>query len=87
MKGAKMIYNGRNRRLLVEFTCGRCGRTHTEPYEKQLQSTEGNLQRYKPPEDWKDDELYIPMLCSECTKELVNFMKGANDGNDHRTDN
>ena len=40
------IFECRSRRLLVEFTCGRCGKTSTEPYELQHKSTEGNLQCY-----------------------------------------
>ncbi len=75
-----MITETRGRRLLVEFTCGRCGKTHTEPYEYQLKDTEGNLQCYKPPKGWKDDELYTPMFCSKCADEYREFLKGKNDG-------
>jgi hypothetical protein len=75
-----MITEIRGRRLLVEFTCGRCGRTHTESYEKQYKKTEGNLQCYSPPKGWKDDELYTPMLCTKCNEEYTEFMKGKNDG-------
>ena len=69
-----MITKTRGRTLMVQFECGRCGKKHIEPYEKQLASTEGNLQCYHPPEGWKDDELYTPMLCDKCAKEYKEFM-------------
>lgn len=70
-----MITKTRGRTLMVQFKCGRCGRTHIEPYEKQLKDTEGNLQCYNPPKGWKDDELYTPMLCAECNEAYIAFMK------------
>lgn len=76
-----MITNARGRTLMVQFKCGRCGRTHLEPYEKQLETTKGNLQCYRPPKGWKEDELYTPMLCDECTSAytaFMNILKGQN---------
>ena len=68
-------YETRGRKVLIEFTCGRCGKTHTEPYSKQAESTEGNLQCFKPPSDWLDDGTYNPMLCGECNKAYKEFMQ------------
>lgn len=65
----------RGRRLLVEFRCGRCGRTHVEPYSVQAESTEGNLQSFKPPSGWRNDSFDTPMLCETCHKLFREFMK------------
>ena len=67
----------RGRRLMIEFTCGRCGKKHIEPFALQHKSTEGNLQCYKPPEGWQDDSLYCPMLCAECSKQYKAFLNGS----------
>lgn len=78
-----MITKTRGRTLMVQFECGRCGRKHIEPYEEQLTVTEGNLQCYRPPKGWKDDELYTPMFCDKCTIEFEKFkafLKGDEDG-------
>jgi hypothetical protein len=86
-KEKEMFTKIRGRTLMVQFECGRCGRKHIEPYEKQLKETEGNLQCYSPPKGWKDDELYTPMLCDKCTEVYVAFMnilKGAD--NEQRAD-
>jgi hypothetical protein len=75
-----MISKVRCRTLMVMFECGRCGKRHIEPYEKQLKDTEGNLQCYKPPEGWQDDSLYTPMFCDKCAREYREFLqmlKGA----------
>jgi hypothetical protein len=68
-------YCMRGRTVLISFTCGRCGKTHVEPYSKQAKSAEGNLQEFKPPEGWQDDTLYLPLLCDTCKKEFDEFMK------------
>lgn len=73
-----MITETRGRTLMVQFKCGRCGRTHIEPYAKQLEATEGNLQCYKPPKGWKDDELYTPMFCNKCADEYKEFVQMLN---------
>ena len=71
----------RGRTIMIMFECGRCGKTHIEPYEKQVKSTEGNLQSYRPPEGWRNDELSTPMLCPECHKAFLEFMsRGNTDG-------
>jgi hypothetical protein len=68
-------YSTRGRTLLVQFTCGRCGKTHVEPYEKQANSAEGNLQCFRPPKGWKNDSLHLPILCDDCNKAFGEFMK------------
>ena len=65
------------RRLMIEFTCGRCGKKHIEPFALQYNKTEGNLQSYSPPKGWKDDSLYCPMLCAECNKQYEAFLNGS----------
>ena len=68
-------YELRGRRVLIEFTCGRCGKTRTEPYSKQADSAEGNLHCFKPPTGWLDDGLYKPMLCEDCHRAYKEFMQ------------
>ena len=72
-----MITNYRRggREVLMSFTCGRCGKIHTEPYDKQLKTSEGNIQHFKVPEGWLDDTLNNPILCDDCHKEYRRFMK------------
>lgn len=68
-------YEFRGRRVLMEYTCGRCGKTHVEPYENQAEATEGNLQSFRPPDDWMDDSLTLPLLCGDCHNALKEFMQ------------
>lgn len=69
-------YETRGRKVLVQFTCGRCGKTHIEPYAKQAENAEGNLQCFRPPEGWQNDGLYTPLLCDECAREFAEFLRG-----------
>lgn len=75
-------YEHCGRRMLMEFTCGRCGKTHIEPYANQADSAEGNIQCFHPPKGWLDDGLRIPMLCDECAEAFRKFLKNA-DGEKH----
>lgn len=67
-------YALRGRRLLIEFRCGRCGKTHIEPYSVQAAHAEGNLQCFQPPEGWLNDGLHNPMLCESCHRQFKAFM-------------
>ena len=64
--------------MLIEFTCGRCGTTHVEPFEYQAQKAEENLQSFVPPPGWKNDTLFPVMLCPKCYAEYREFMSGGN---------
>lgn len=71
---AQRIGELRGRRLLIEFRCGRCGKTHIEPYSVQAERAEGNLQSFLPPEGWLNDGLYVPMLCEHCHIAFKGFL-------------
>lgn len=73
-----MHHEIRGRTLMVQFKCGRCGKTALEEFSKQADRTEGNLQCFKPPEGWQDDGLYTPLLCPECAEQYRKFI--ANEG-------
>lgn len=68
-------YSMRGKTVMIQFECGRCGKKHIEPFERQLESTEGNLQCYKPPEGWLDDSFFLPILCDVCAKGLKEYLK------------
>ena len=75
-------YEHCGRRMLMEFTCGRCGKTHIAPYATQAKSAEGNIQCFSPPEGWLRDGLYNPMLCDKCAEAYRKFLKNE-DGEKH----
>ena len=58
---------------MIQFTCGRCGKTHIEPASLQARK---NLHEWEPPEGWVGPGHYTPLLCDECYKALMIFMKG-----------
>ena len=70
-------YSVSGRTVMIQFECGRCGKKHIEPFEKQLDKTEGNLHCYKPPEGWLDNSHYIPILCDICAKGLKEYLARA----------
>ena len=59
------------------FTCGRCGKTHIEPYKNQVHEAEGNLQCFRPPEGWRNDTISLPLMCDVCSKAFDDFMKAG----------
>ena len=66
----------RGRTVLIEFRCGRCGETAIEPYERQQESAEGNLQSFRPPEGWLNDNGPVPFLmCPECKRQYYRFLR------------
>ena len=67
-------YEYKGRRVLIEFTCGRCGKTHIEPYSQQAKSAEGNIQCFHPPKGWLDI-FNLPTLCDECAEALMIFLR------------
>lgn len=70
-------YEQKGRKLMVEFTCRRCGRTHLDPLEKHKNDDHepyGNLSfGVKPPEGWAE-LLYGPLLCPDCVEAYEHFM-------------
>lgn len=76
--------SGGGRMVLISYTCGRCGKHSVEPYEKQQEKAQGNLQCFEPPEGWLDDKyislgggpIRVPFLmCPECGKKFIRFLK------------
>lgn len=66
----------RGRRLLVEFTCGRCGAKAFEPYAGSPHYNEVNNMRSVPvPKGWRDASGSMPLLCEQCHAELDAFMQ------------
>lgn len=78
-------YSDKGRTLMVEFRCQRCGVYKTEPLEevcKRSPDSYDYLRNLSVPKDWSDN-FYGWMLCPECTKKLLEFMKmkdGADNG-------
>ena len=65
----------KGRRLLVEFTCGRCGATALVPYEHSDNfSVRSNVQTNHLPQGWRTELPGLPLLCSDCKKALQEFM-------------
>lgn len=63
------------RRLLVEFTCGRCGKVALEPYEHSSQfDIKSNVRCQHVPPDWTVASGCVPMLCDKCSGELQRFL-------------
>lgn len=67
-------YEIRGKRLMVEYTCGRCGRTHLEPASNQASAALETLANYKPPKGWSEQSINVPMLCDKCAIELERFL-------------
>lgn len=70
-------YELRGRKVLIQFECGRCGKKHIEPYAKQAEKAEGNLQCFQPPAGWFTDSFVLPMLCADCHRMLKEFLTGG----------
>lgn len=63
------------RRLLVEFTCGRCNTTQLIPYiENPASSAYGNLRKHDIPDGWQASGTYTPQLCPQCVKAFKRFL-------------
>ena len=54
------------RTLMVQFKCGRCGKTQLEPFGS-----------YLAPPGWRENERKMPLLCPECHAAFKKFMKGG----------
>ena len=64
------------RRLIVEFTCGRCGMVEWLPFND---SPDGQgfrtLVRAQPvPHNWRDETGDLPLLCPKCKAALDKFL-------------
>lgn len=72
-------YERDGRRLMVEFTCQRCGRTQIENLEDVDKDKEsyGYLHNLNKPEGWEQLHGYGPLLCPECVRAYVAFMRIA----------
>lgn len=73
-----MDYQVAGRRLLVEFTCGRCGITQRIPYvENPACSAYANLRDHEVPGGWQVADAHLPMLCPQCVNAFKRFMDGT----------
>ena len=69
-------YEDNGRTLMVKFTCQRCGKEHTgrlEDHDKDPESY-GYLRSLKPPKGWIEIP-YHTLLCPECSRAFVSFMR------------
>ena len=66
------------RKLLVEFTCRRCGHTDTRPFQDCVTENEcyNNLWDARPPKGWQNGGFYYPLFCSKCAEAHARFMAG-----------
>ena len=65
------------RRLLVEFTCGRCHMTQCIPYvENPACGAYANLRKHDIPNGWQHDGTYTPLFCPNCKRSFERFMNG-----------
>ena len=68
-------YNIKGRRLLVEFTCGRCGKVDYTPYTgNPTCSDKINMAQVDVPAGWSDASGYVPLLCDSCSRDYRTFM-------------
>lgn len=65
----------RGRRLLIEFTCGRCGATECKPFEEKIATGfKTQLRAQNVPTGWREDTGDLPLLCPKCKAALNTFM-------------
>lgn len=77
-----MIYTMSGRTLMIEFKCGRCGKTHLEEASIQNKfagSWSTPVLEYEPPVDWLDKGTHNPLLCPECAKQYKTFLANKGD--------
>lgn len=68
---------GYGRRLMVEFTCRRCGKTELRTLDECMNEVKegyAGLHDLKPPKGWKDGGIYDHMFCPDCKKAYEQFM-------------
>ena len=63
--------------LMVKYTCQRCGRTQLEKLEDMDKDPEsyGHLHNLMRPKGWEKIHLHGPLLCPECIRAYVAFLK------------
>ena len=66
----------KSRVLMVHFICGRCGKVHMEPMDKQRMERGNDIYLYAVPDGWKREEISTPLLCDECNEKLQKFLEG-----------
>ena len=75
----------KGRRLMIEFTCGRCGVKQNMPYRLLSDvfvsriNIRGNMRAARVPPGWREANGFMPMLCSNCATALDNFMDAPRD--------
>lgn len=73
----------KGRRLLVEFTCSRCGAVEYAPYmDIPNYSATHNVRVAAPPEGWQSESIFkgTPQLCPKCYTAYKAFI-GMEDDN------
>lgn len=71
-------YEDDGRRLMVEFTCQRCGLKKSVPLEAVDKDPEsyGHLHSLKL-KGWENLHIHGPLLCPGCLQAYVGFMRNA----------
>lgn len=65
----------RGRRLIIEFTCGRCGAVEHLPYTNNPACNDrANMCNVPVPHRWKEADGYMPLLCPKCVSAYNAFM-------------
>ena len=71
------------RKLLVEFTCGRCGAVTHMPYEHNRDyDARCNMRATTLPDGWHSPMGMVPLLCDACAIALEEFLAKGGDTHD-----
>lgn len=73
-------FENAGRKLLVLFTCRRCGKTHVEDLKPVCERSGDHydlLRHLKPPHGWSDENYGTWLLCDECTEALKAFYRNG----------
>lgn len=64
-----------DRKVMIEFTCRRCGEKTYRPLKDCLSEVDyNNLWDLRPPADWENGGFYYPIFCPACSEAHKKFM-------------
>ena len=71
-------FEGHGRKMMVEFSCYRCGKKAYKPLKNCLPSDcpVRFMSDLKAPAEWRDGGFYYPTFCPDCADKYDKFMKG-----------
>lgn len=71
-------YEGYGRKILVEFTCRRCGAKACRPLKDAMptDAPPSHMSNFRAPSDWRDGGFYYSTFCPDCAKKYDEFMRG-----------